>query len=147
VVLAMSRPSFATLTLTVALALAATACEGYSDLPLSQRESAELAIETYALIPGASGRLQLAVALPADAVGPVVVVGPPVASTTALRVDGFSVGPCPGQPAPADGGLRLCVAATLAAGPALASPPELGLVVEARGSARRFNVSGPVVRQ
>ncbi len=120
------------------------ACDAYNDLPLQQREEGALTVEHAALIAGASGRLQVVAELPADALGPVVVVGSPVTSSAALRVDGFSIGPCLGMAPPADARLRLCVAATARAGLRPQPTAQIGLVVEARGSARRFNVSGDV---
>ncbi|MEZ4265657.1 MAG: hypothetical protein R3F39_04710 [Myxococcota bacterium] len=133
------------LTTALALTLLLAGCDAYNDLPLQQRERAVLSVEHSALYAGASGVLQVVADLPVDAAGPVVVVGIPVSSSSAsLRVDGYSVGACPGQSAPSDGRLRLCVAATVGVGARPEIPPQLGLVVEARSSARRFNVAGDV---
>jgi uridine phosphorylase len=128
----------------LAVALLVAACDGYNDLPLQQREEAELSVEYAALVAGAPGRLQLVADLPADAAGPVVVVGSPIASSAALRVDGYSLGACRGTAPPADSRLRVCVAATARSGLRSQAIVRVGIVVEARGSARRFNVSGDV---
>lgn len=122
-------------------ALALCACDGYADLPLQEREEASLTVEASDLHAGASGRVQVVAELPAGLVGPLVVVGPPAASGGAAHVDGFAIGPCAPAGASADGRLRLCVAVTVAAGPPPLAAPVLGLVIEARGSARRFNAS------
>lgn len=128
----------------VTTSLLFAACDGYNALPLQQREEAALVVEHAELTAGAPGRLQVVTELPLEAIGPVVVVGSPVSSSAALRVDGFSIGACRGTVAPTDSRLRLCVAATARSGLRSQATVRIGVVVEARGSARRFNVSGDV---
>ena len=144
----MSRrsPTLLRLALGLALAMPLSACSGYADLPLALREAGTLELESATLAAGAPGRVQVAIALPDDAIGPAVMVGnPSVDPTLGAEVVAWAWGPCPDGPAPGDARPRLCVAlAVTSSAPAAAF--FLTAVVETRGDGRRFTVAGEVPR-
>lgn len=145
--------------LAVLLALATAAaggCDGYGELSVPHREDAPAVVEATSLRAGTAGLVQLLAQVPADASGPVVVVGSPVAepskgeaawggSTDSPYVQGWAWGPCPGlggpHDAPGPGEVRLCAAVWTPWPTSFA----LALVVEARGAARRFTARTEVV--
>ena len=61
----MSHRATHRLLLALAFAGSAIACGGYTDIPLPIREVASLTVEASALFPSATGRVQLAVDVPA----------------------------------------------------------------------------------
>ena len=130
--------------------LAATGCGGYAELPMPVRESAHLVAEYVDLHPDAMGQLQLAVDLPADVVGPLVVVAAPAVRSTRPVVVNWAVGPCrdaAGQDVPqtlAVTSLLTVCAAVYTTGGVTVEPFTVDMVVEERHAGRRFNVSGTV---
>ena len=52
------------------LAIGASACGGYAELPIQVREQAQLSVEAVSLHPGAVGTVQIALQAPDDVVGP-----------------------------------------------------------------------------
>lgn len=123
---------------------AAPACPGYADLPVQVRELGGLEVEAAFISAEAPGRVQVAVDLPADAVGPAWVVGHPASAIDGARVIAWAAGPCPDGPAPVDARPRLCLALQV---DAATLPDEIPLtaVVETRGDGRRFTCVGAVV--
>lgn len=132
----------ASLTLLTAVAALAAGCAGYTDLPVPIRELASLEVESAALFPGATGRVQLAASVPDDVTRPLTLVGPPrTASGSGTAVASWAVGACPDGLATTPA-LRLCVA--VEAGPLIAYPVTVTVVVESRADDRRFTLLGEI---
>jgi len=130
--------------LTTATLAAVAGCSGYAELPLALREAGDLEIESATLAAGAPGRVQVAIGLPDDAIGPAVMVGnPTVDRSLGGEVVAWAYGACPDGPSPSDARPRLCVAVMVTT----TAPPDalfLSAVVETRGDGRRFTVGGEV---
>lgn len=122
----------------------ALACDGYAELPLPLRELGPLRVERADRFSEGPGLAQIALDPPADALGPFVIVGHPAALSDGAAVLSWAVGGCPGSPTPADPALRLCLAVAFARGGAEPPPLAIGVVVESRGDARRFTLTGSV---
>ncbi len=136
----------------------AVSCDGYGQLPVPHREDATLDVEATSLRAGTVGLVQVIARLPPEALGPLVIVGSPVAEPRGdggtPAVQGWAWGPCRGlggpEGAPGSGEMRLCVAvwtpwaATSSAAPGSPAPFSLALVAEARGAARRFTARAEV---
>lgn len=125
-------------------ALALTACPGYADLPVPVREVGGLEVEAIFLSSEGPGRVQVAIDVPADAVGPAWIVGHPASALDEARVVAWATGPCPDEAAPGDARPRLCLALEVQAATLPAEIP-LTAVVETRGDGRRFTLVGAVV--
>lgn len=126
----------------VALALAALACDGYAELPLPLREFGRLRVERAERFTEGPGLAQVALDAPSDALGPFVIVGRPVALNVDAAVLSWAVGPCTKTAPMPDPALRLCLAVEYARGGAEPGPLAIGVVVESRGDARRFTLTG-----
>ncbi|MCB9733563.1 MAG: hypothetical protein H6745_13260 [Deltaproteobacteria bacterium] len=138
----MSRRATRRLLLALAFAGSAIACGGYTDIPLPIREVASLTVEASALFPSATGRVQLAVDVPADVARPLTFVGPPqTVAGTGTAVASWALGACPDALATTPA-LRLCVA--VEAGPVIAYPVTITAVVESRADNRRFTLIGEI---
>lgn len=127
----------------VGLLLALSGCDGFADLPLPERESGAMTVEGTALAPWRQGLVQLAIDVPDDALGPYLLVVPPVVSSGAALTVHWAHGACDGMtvttPPPAGTELTICVALWLVSDET--SPTfTLEAVVDAYGSGRRFNV-------
>lgn len=122
-------------------ACALIACSGYDDLRLPIRESGALRVERVERFVEGPGVVQIALDPPGDAAGPFVVVGHPAFVNSDARVIAWAFGVCRGSPAPADGALRLCLAAQWSG----TSAVTLTAVVESRADARRFTLIGSEV--
>lgn len=125
----------------LALVCAGSACDGYADLPLPVREFGSLRVERAERYTEGPGNAQVALDVPSDALGPFVIVGSPVALSFDAGVVSWAFGPCAGASAP-DPALRLCLAVEYARGGAEPAPLAIGVVVESRGDARRFTLTG-----
>lgn len=125
----------------LALVFAGAACDGYADLPLPVREFGSLRVERAERYTEGPGIAQIALDAPSDALGPFVIVGGPVALTLDAAVVAWAIGPCTGA-APPDPALRLCLAVEYVRGGAEPAPLAIGVVVESRGDARRFTLTG-----
>jgi hypothetical protein len=126
------------------LALGASACGGYADLPVQVREQALLTVEAATLFPGAVGTVQVAIHAPDDVTDPLWLVGGPelLADDVSIRIVGWAYGACRAWTASAPGeleeaGMRLCLS--------VYTPPSVpptgvyvGVVVDDRAQARRF---------
>lgn len=125
-----------------ALGVPLAACDGYADLPLPLREQGPLEIEAVSRFTEGPGRVQLVLAPPADALGPFAVVGHPTVLSGGATVLAWALGTCSG-PAP-DPRLRVCATVRWTRGGASPAPLAMALVLESRGDARRFTLSGEV---
>ena len=129
----------------VLIAIAGTlACDGYADLPLPLREFGPLRVERADRFSEGPGLAQVALDPPADALGPFVIVGHPDALSDGAAVLTWAVGACPGAPTATDPALRLCLAIVYARGAEEPPPLAIGVVVESRGDARRFTLTGTI---
>lgn len=124
------------------------ACDGYGDLPLPQRETAEMVVEGSDLYFGRVGTVQLRADLPEDATGPFYLVASPSILAPNANAVRWAGGPCvhPATPTPAldAQSLRLCVTVVMAKGEAASAPFDVYLIVEDRGTARRFDATATV---
>lgn len=120
------------------------ACDGYADLPLQLREFGTLRVERADRFSEGPGLAQIALDVPADALGPFVIVGNPQAISDGAIVQSWAVGTCRGSPAPAlnDPALRACLAVLYARGTPAPDPLGIAIVVESRADARRFTLVG-----
>ena len=132
------------------LAIGASACGGYAELPIQVREQAQLSVEAVSLHPGAVGTVQIALQAPDDVVGPLWLVGGPevLAEDAAIRIVGWAYGACrawtPATDVPEEAALRLCLAVYT---PRSQRPTGVyvGVVADARAQARRFAAINEVV--
>jgi hypothetical protein len=120
-----------------------SACDGYADLPLPLREQGPLSIERVERFSEGPGRVQLVLEPPADALGPFALVGHPTVTSSGAAVLAWALGTCDGSPAP-DPRLRVCASVRWTRGGATPTTLGMALVLESRGDARRFTLSGEV---
>ena len=125
-----------------------SACGGYLDVPIQQREQADLVVEYAALSPGAIGRVQVAAPAPEDVTGPLWLMSPPIAVAPLANVSvvGYHLGPCEPEASPVDDTLRVCVAVFCPAGQD-PSGMQIALVADNRETLRRWTYAAEVSGQ
>ena len=122
-----------------------SACGGYLEVPIQEREQAELIIEYATFSPGAIGTVQVLAPAPEDVSGPLWLMSPPVAVAplASVSVVGYHLGPCEPEATPIDDALRVCVAVFCPAGQD-PSEMQLALVADNRETLRRWTYAAEV---